>query len=106
MTKIQIPQTAHLKVEIDLLHTYIKDIAPKLAEALSIYHKLRDEHTMLVKQHRERQKELKLLIGDIKILPSHTSTKKSLAKAVNLTKTINKMSAKDKQRLRDELLGG
>lgn len=95
-----------LQSEVSDLHKEIVFNSPRLKEAMKSYHLIRDHQAQLIQLHREKQKELKLLQGDIKILPSHTSTKKSLnKKAMKPSEMINLLSAEDKKRLRAELLG-
>lgn len=96
-------------LEIRALHLKkaIKDIAPKMTSALKTYHTYRDKHSALVTEHREVQKQLKILNGGVKfitITKRQTNTSKPAPK-VDVKKTISHMSDEEKKALRELLLG-
>jgi hypothetical protein len=98
-----------LTKKIDNLREKITVAAPKVAETLKSYHLARDVHQALVTEHRELQKQLKLMNGDYKKLPPHTNTKtkirhKSIV-AEDPKKLLSSLSDTEKAELRKLLLG-
>ena len=92
--------------EISHLEQAIKDIAPKMSAALKTYHKLRDKHSNLVSEHRERQKELKILNDQITRLAPPKTDKRSLNNDTKQLKNkIAKLTEEEKALLRGLLLG-
>jgi len=96
-----------MMIEIAHLEKAIIDITPKMNAAMKTFHLLRDKRTNMMTRHRELQKEVKLLRGDVIKLSSSASVTrkpKEQTSQAPISTIVSKMSDDEKKQLKELLL--
>ena len=87
----------------------IQKLAPVLKEIRECYNHFQNEHAQMVQEHRDMQRDLRLLVKDIKILSPHKAKKKSLNNKPKVSKKdisdyFKSMSTAQREELKEQLL--